>query len=107
MPEPCASDSPRWLTPEQVASRLGISVEVLDTWRQGGQGPPWVQIGPEARYDDIDVVLWRVKISGSAAGLNAVNAHLGRPRPVCFFGLLTVRLGHSFPSFTAHGMSCT
>ena len=43
-------------------------MEVLTAWRQGGQGPPWVQIGEEARYDETDLVLWRVKILGLPLG---------------------------------------
>jgi hypothetical protein len=68
MPEPCPSDYPQWLTPKQVSERLGTSTEVLTAWRNGGHGPPWLQIGPEARYDETDLVCWMERTSGHPLG---------------------------------------
>ena len=68
MPEACQCENPQWLTPEEVPSRLGIPTEVLAAWRNGGEGPPWLQIGPEARYDAPDLARWQEKTSGQPLG---------------------------------------
>ena len=58
MPELCEPDNPQWLTPEQVSKRLGVSVEVLAASRSRGNGPHWLQIGAEVRYDEADLLHW-------------------------------------------------
>jgi len=64
MSESRESDNSQWLTSEQVSERLGISMEMLTAWRNGGSGPPWLQIGREPRYDEADLRHWVEKTSG-------------------------------------------
>jgi hypothetical protein len=43
-------------------------VEVLTVWRKGGNGPPWLQIGGEARYGEADLARWKEPPSGRFLG---------------------------------------
>jgi hypothetical protein len=43
-----------WLTPDQLAVKLGISLDTLSAWRALGDGPPWFLVGSELRYNEAD-----------------------------------------------------
>jgi hypothetical protein len=47
-----------WLTPEQVASRLHVSVQTLAQYRHIGRGPRYVKEGGRVRYDPDGVTAW-------------------------------------------------
>lgn len=51
MPEPLA-------TKEQVAEYLGIHTGTLDRWAITDQGPAWIKVGLQRRYDWADVLAW-------------------------------------------------
>ena len=47
------------LTPNEAASRLGISHRTLERWRAERRGPPFIIVGPRAvRYDPGDLATW-------------------------------------------------
>ncbi|MEV8272681.1 helix-turn-helix domain-containing protein [Microbacterium sp. NPDC077184] len=48
----------RWLTPAQVADRLGLAVGTLANWRVAGIGPKSVKMGRLVRYDEAVVAAW-------------------------------------------------
>lgn len=48
----------RSLTPEQLASELGISVGTLSNWRYKNRGPRWFYAGSNVRYRLTDVLNW-------------------------------------------------
>jgi hypothetical protein len=50
-----------------VSNRLGLSVGFLDLARRAGFGPPYVQLGKEARYDWQKVVAWSARCGLSLA----------------------------------------
>lgn len=41
-------------TPETLASFLGVSFTTIDSWNNGGHGPPFVKLGNRVRYTDAD-----------------------------------------------------
>ena len=43
------------LTPEQVATITGLSIETLAQWRSQKRGIPYLKIGRAVRYDPADV----------------------------------------------------
>jgi excisionase family DNA binding protein len=53
---PCATDL---LTPDQVASTLGLSHRTLAAWRSSRRNPlPYVKVGSRVRYRPKDVSAW-------------------------------------------------
>lgn len=44
-----------WMTPEQVAEMLQVSVKALATWRCGGTGPQYARLARFVRYRRADV----------------------------------------------------
>lgn len=47
-----------FLTPEQLATRLGIKVQTLAVWRSRGGGPPFTKLGSLVRYEVAAVDAW-------------------------------------------------
>jgi hypothetical protein len=43
------------LTPDQVAERLGLSVQTLAIWRLRAFGPRWLKISSRVRYRERDL----------------------------------------------------
>jgi|WetSurMetagenome_2_1015567.scaffolds.fasta_scaffold344098_2 hypothetical protein len=60
------SDARSWLTPEQVAAKLGLEVEKIAHWRAQGSGPPWVRVGDEIRYSEADFTRWLGEMIGGS-----------------------------------------
>jgi hypothetical protein len=58
MAGPLESDGCSWLTPEQVAAKLGLPIETIVAWRTLGHGPPWVLFGDEIRYSEVGFMHW-------------------------------------------------
>lgn len=55
------------LSPEQLASKLGVPVKTVYTWRQTGYGPPGFRVGRHVRYRVADVEAWLEKQRDLAA----------------------------------------
>lgn len=53
-----ASLSDEYLTPKQLAERLGKSVGVVTQWRYHGRGPAWTKLGHAVLYSVQDVERW-------------------------------------------------
>ncbi len=48
--------SSEFLSPSQVADRLGVSVWALIVWRRQGKGPQFIKLGPNSvRYPRVDL----------------------------------------------------
>jgi excisionase family DNA binding protein len=50
--------APILLTPAEVATRLGIPVATLYTWRHCGEGPSWFRVGRHLRTTEADLAAW-------------------------------------------------
>ena len=50
--------APILLTPAEVATRLGIPVATLYTWRHRGEGPSWFRVGRHLRTTEADLAAW-------------------------------------------------
>jgi excisionase family DNA binding protein len=46
------------LSPQDLASYLGVPVTTLYTWRHRSQGPPGLRVGRHLRYRRRDVEAW-------------------------------------------------
>lgn len=46
------------MTPEELATMLGVNVEALETWRGKGTGPDYVKLGRGVFYRVADVESW-------------------------------------------------
>jgi hypothetical protein len=46
------------LTPEQVAKRLQVDVQLLNKWRSARKGPKFVKVGHKVRYDPVELQKW-------------------------------------------------
>lgn len=46
------------MTPAGLAEYLGVTGEVLRTWRHRGTGPDWIKVGHEVRYRPAAVEEW-------------------------------------------------
>lgn len=71
MPEETSGENrPTLLTPEEVATLLGLQPETLANWRWRGTGPPYANLGGRrVRYRLEDVERWiaeQVRSGGSA-----------------------------------------
>lgn len=49
---------PQWLTADQLAMYLAVSVETLKHWRAHAKGPRYHKIGRKVRYAKADVDSW-------------------------------------------------
>lgn len=49
---------PEFVFPEQLSSRIGISVQTLARWRCEGRGPGYVKIGKRVAYPVDAVDKW-------------------------------------------------
>jgi excisionase family DNA binding protein len=58
----------RHLTTQELADRLGISLNTIKYWRATGQGPVYMRVGKHVRYRVADVEAWE-------------ESCLRRPRP--------------------------
>jgi hypothetical protein len=61
--------TPAFMTEDEVARRLNVSVASLRRWRLLGKGPAFKKIGPLVRYrsEDLDVWLASLPTGGSGA----------------------------------------
>lgn len=50
--------TPVFLTPQQVAESLQISIRTLEDWRLRGYGPPFLPVGKHVRYPLIGFEAW-------------------------------------------------
>ncbi|MGW0560887.1 helix-turn-helix transcriptional regulator [Streptomyces sp. NPDC003016] len=48
----------RYLTPEDVAALLAVSIETVYGWRKKRCGPPGFRVGKHVRYDPTAVQSW-------------------------------------------------
>ncbi len=48
----------RLLTPQDVATLLGVPVRTLYTWRQAGKGPRAISVGRHLRWEPDEVRRW-------------------------------------------------
>ena len=48
----------RWLSREEVASRLGLHPETLRRWALKDEGPPALRIGKLLRYREDELEAW-------------------------------------------------
>jgi predicted DNA-binding transcriptional regulator AlpA len=46
------------LTPTQLASRLGMSIQTIHRWRKEGKGPVWFKLGWSVFYKLDEVERW-------------------------------------------------
>lgn len=57
---------PNWLTTEQVAKMIGLSVSALEKWRRQGRGPAFKRVSRRCvRYDAKVVAEW-MELGGKA-----------------------------------------
>lgn len=54
------ADEPLYLTPEQLAARLGVTLAAVRKWRTRGQGPVAYKFCGALRYALADVQRWEV-----------------------------------------------
>jgi predicted DNA-binding transcriptional regulator AlpA len=60
------NELPNWLTTEQVAKMLGLSVSALEKWRRDGRGPAFRRLSRRCvRYDAKIVVAWLASDTGA------------------------------------------
>lgn len=45
-------------TADQEAKRLGIAPKTLANWRCKGEGPPFLKLGTQVRYDPVLTDVW-------------------------------------------------
>jgi transposase len=59
-PPPSQRGGIEWLTPEQIAEELQVSLQQLERWRNRAEGgPPWYRFGPRTpRYLRDEVNAW-------------------------------------------------
>ena len=48
----------RFLTIQQLADRLTVSVGCIRAWRIRGEGPPAIRVGTALRWDAVEVDAW-------------------------------------------------
>jgi len=56
--QPHPAKEPLFLTEQQVADRLCVSVRTVQKWRALGTGPDFHKFGQCVRYDATDVARW-------------------------------------------------
>lgn len=59
------SSDQRLLSPQELASYLGVPVRTLYQWRYKGLGPPGLRIGRHVRYRPEDVEAWLDRVGGA------------------------------------------
>jgi hypothetical protein len=52
------TEHPVYLTPQDLATRLRLSVRTIERWRADRYGPAWIIIGSSIRYGMSDVLAW-------------------------------------------------
>lgn len=57
-----------WLTRQQLADELGLSVRTLANWASAGMGPSGVRIGTRVRYRRRAVLDWLASMESRANG---------------------------------------
>jgi excisionase family DNA binding protein len=63
MPRATATAKPaEYITAKQLAERLGLSRQTIDSWRYQGTGPRWRKLGRVVRYSVADVDAWLAKL---------------------------------------------
>jgi hypothetical protein len=71
------SAPPAWLTPRQLAERLGVTGKTLEDWRRDGVGPLPVKFGEArnspVRYGGANVLAWEASDEGRALMAAAVG----------------------------------
>lgn len=55
---PAHSITPRYLTPEELATMLAVKLRTITHWRSTGEGPRWTHIGRHVRYPRHEVERW-------------------------------------------------
>lgn len=45
-------------TPAEIAAQLKVTQETLANWRTKGQGPDYLRVGGQIRYEQRDVASW-------------------------------------------------
>lgn len=58
MSQQTAESPPQWLTPEDLANMLQISIGTIANWRTNKKGPEFVRIGGVVRYNPEAVNAW-------------------------------------------------
>lgn len=48
----------KFLSPDELAAKLGISKSTLAMWRHDGEGPAWYKLGKSIGYLPTDVREW-------------------------------------------------
>ncbi|MFI2212138.1 helix-turn-helix transcriptional regulator [Streptomyces sp. NPDC020141] len=57
----------RYLTPEDVATLFGVSIETVYAWRKKRTGPVGFRVGRHVRYDPAAVYAWVARQSAETA----------------------------------------
>ena len=55
-----------WMSPEAVASHLGVPVATVRAWRYRGTGPTGYRVGKHVRYRRTEVDEWVMRGAGAA-----------------------------------------
>ncbi|HEX2988907.1 MAG TPA: helix-turn-helix domain-containing protein [Chloroflexota bacterium] len=66
-----ATTGVHWLDTRSLADYLNVTTRAVESWRQLGDGPPFVKVGRLCRYRRADVDAWiesRVRRSTSSTG---------------------------------------
>jgi len=45
----------KYLTPEELAKRWGLSIYTLLSWRKKGKGPKFIKLGKSIRYEKAEI----------------------------------------------------
>ena len=45
----------KYLTPEELAKRWGLSIYTLLGWRKKGKGPKFIKLGKSVRYEKAEI----------------------------------------------------
>jgi excisionase family DNA binding protein len=56
-----------YLSPTQVADRLGVPVATIHQWRWKGTGPAWIRIGRHLRISEAALERWVAEREREAA----------------------------------------
>ncbi len=71
----------RLISPEGLASLLGVQVETLQLWRRRGLGPKWYRMGRQIRYSEAAALEWlRSQSQQDVDTRRASEAHSNEPR---------------------------
>ena len=45
----------KYLTPDELAKRWGLSIYTLLSWRKKGKGPKFIKLGKSVRYEKAEI----------------------------------------------------